>query len=361
MRARRWTPDFHPLRESSIAPVWVNLPRLPVNLFDTAALKRIASVFGRPIRPDVGTVDLSRLTAARFCVEVDLLQPLPTRIWIQNGKRGYLQEVVYDHIPKYCRFCFMIGHLENECNVRHSSHEVVCGEAIKAIDNLNGEGQGMAILGFPPDEEIAASKLYKKGDRSLVTDDKGKKVVVDVSSETETPVGEGVGEFAEEGSGDKEGSSDGDKEGSGDGDKEGSAEEGLGVQMDVDDEGLGVQMDVDVGVDLGLIHGLPEKWDWSRGGSIEKKKMVNNQRKCESATGYVIHGRDLDDAEVMKICPETTKRQCVRRISRLNNEVQKTVSAAYPHLSVKKKNKRCVVSTQVVSPRRVTRSQVAKG
>ena len=48
MRVFRWTRDFHVHRESSLVPVWVTLPALPIHYLDKHSLFSILSPVGRP-------------------------------------------------------------------------------------------------------------------------------------------------------------------------------------------------------------------------------------------------------------------------------------------------------------------------
>ena len=80
MRVFKWSTSFHVDRESSLAPVWFNLAKLPVHLFDKQCLFQIVSCLGRPLFIDSATANLTRPSVARVCVEVDLLKELPSRI-----------------------------------------------------------------------------------------------------------------------------------------------------------------------------------------------------------------------------------------------------------------------------------------
>ncbi|KAK4389820.1 hypothetical protein Sango_2319000 [Sesamum angolense] len=98
MRVFKWTPTFNPLQESPIVPVWVRLPELPIQFFDWEALFSIARLLGTPLRIDVSTATLARLSVARVCVEINLLEPLQTEIGLGFGteNRGPLRPVERD-------------------------------------------------------------------------------------------------------------------------------------------------------------------------------------------------------------------------------------------------------------------------
>lgn len=56
---------------------------------------------------------------ARACIECDVTQPLPDKVWIYlpNGK-SYWQEVVVERSMKYCAHCRIHGHELNNCRKR---------------------------------------------------------------------------------------------------------------------------------------------------------------------------------------------------------------------------------------------------
>ncbi|KAL0439448.1 UNVERIFIED_CONTAM: hypothetical protein Slati_2427800 [Sesamum latifolium] len=59
MRVFKWTPNFDPQIESSIASVWIRLSELPVHLFEKNALFTLAAKIGKPLRMDEPMADLS--------------------------------------------------------------------------------------------------------------------------------------------------------------------------------------------------------------------------------------------------------------------------------------------------------------
>lgn len=86
--------------ESSIVPVWVSLPNLPLFLFNQLGLFSIGSLLGKPLILDAATGNLSRPNVARLCVEVYLLKRLPHRIWLDcESIEGFWQDVLYEKLP----------------------------------------------------------------------------------------------------------------------------------------------------------------------------------------------------------------------------------------------------------------------
>ncbi|KAL0404117.1 UNVERIFIED_CONTAM: hypothetical protein Sradi_2052500 [Sesamum radiatum] len=115
MRIFKWTPDFNPRIESSIALVWIRLPELPVHLFPKKGLFEIASLIGSPLKLDEPTADGFRPSMARVCVEIDLMKPRPASIWIGTEGKYFSQQVLYECCPKYCTQCRHLGHSIEEC------------------------------------------------------------------------------------------------------------------------------------------------------------------------------------------------------------------------------------------------------
>ncbi|KAG6534066.1 hypothetical protein ZIOFF_007947 [Zingiber officinale] len=82
LRIFKWTPYFSYTAESSVVPVWIRFPDLPIHMFSKATLFSAASIIGKPIKIDEATADCSRLSVARVCVEIDLVKPKIEDFWI---------------------------------------------------------------------------------------------------------------------------------------------------------------------------------------------------------------------------------------------------------------------------------------
>ncbi|KAL0329010.1 UNVERIFIED_CONTAM: hypothetical protein Sradi_4887700 [Sesamum radiatum] len=119
MRVLKWSPEFSITEESPIAPVWVNLPGLPIHLFDKTALFRIAILLGSPLKIDETTAKRNRPGRARICVEHDLTQKRIMEIWIGKDSRGFAQKVIYENLPKYYLGCRHIGHDLSACYAKN--------------------------------------------------------------------------------------------------------------------------------------------------------------------------------------------------------------------------------------------------
>ncbi|XP_020255648.1 uncharacterized protein LOC109832661 [Asparagus officinalis] len=97
-------------------PIWIQLPGLRLNLWNTKCLSKIASVIGKPIATDKLTANRQRLLYARVLVEVKMPSMLPDHISIQ-GSNGKMinQRVQYEWKPKWCDYCKQLGHDAKFC------------------------------------------------------------------------------------------------------------------------------------------------------------------------------------------------------------------------------------------------------
>lgn len=108
--------DFAP-DEMTKVPIWVKFPNLPLECWSTKCLSKIASMLGKPIQSDKLTASMSRLFFARVLIELDLLVVLPSsiNILLLNGAT-LVQPVVYETMPKFCKFCKILGHTTEACS-----------------------------------------------------------------------------------------------------------------------------------------------------------------------------------------------------------------------------------------------------
>ena len=88
IRVFKWTMDFLVDREFSVVPLWFQLPKLPLHFCNKEVLFQIASIVGNLLLLDTATLAVSRPRVVRMCVEVDLLRPMPSRVWIGNGNHA---------------------------------------------------------------------------------------------------------------------------------------------------------------------------------------------------------------------------------------------------------------------------------
>ncbi|KAG6488355.1 hypothetical protein ZIOFF_049598 [Zingiber officinale] len=161
LRIFKWTPHFSYAAESSVVPVWVQFPDLPVHMFNKKCVFSMARIVGCPIKIDEATADGSRLFMARACVEIDLLKPRVEQFLIGIGDEHRLQRVVYERMPEYCQYCMHLGHAEADCYV--------------AGNKPRPEWHRDRVDLIPPGEDLRERLSQRERDR------KGKAVVVEDS------------------------------------------------------------------------------------------------------------------------------------------------------------------------------------
>lgn len=72
----------------------------------------IASAIGKPIRVDKNTINVARGRFARVCVEIDLMQPIVGKYWLD----GHWYQVEYEGLHLICSKCGCYNHLTQNCN-----------------------------------------------------------------------------------------------------------------------------------------------------------------------------------------------------------------------------------------------------
>lgn len=71
----------------------------------------MTTVIGKPLKIDEATINFTRPSVARVCIEVDLLNTLPHHIWIGTSlSSGFWQAVASEGLPSYCTLCSKLGH-----------------------------------------------------------------------------------------------------------------------------------------------------------------------------------------------------------------------------------------------------------
>jgi hypothetical protein len=111
-----WHMGFNSAEEiPSQVPVWIRLPRLPLEFWREDILHSISLLLGKPVGSATQTQDRKVISFARICVEVDLNNPLPDSIEICMGSSSWIQQLDYETLPFRCRICHEYGHLYRNC------------------------------------------------------------------------------------------------------------------------------------------------------------------------------------------------------------------------------------------------------
>lgn len=117
MKLLKWETNFKPEAETTLSPVWINLPDLRWHFFEWDALCQIIAPIGVPIISDKATYSKSRPTTAKVKVEIDITRDMVTEIQIEvQNKDGSIevinQRVEYENVPEYCFHCKAQGHCD---------------------------------------------------------------------------------------------------------------------------------------------------------------------------------------------------------------------------------------------------------
>lgn len=115
-RLYRWTKNLVFGKDSTEVPIWMKLPNLPLVYFNPTFLQRIGNSIGKFLRQDENTAHMQLAVHARICVEMDVAQPLPPRIWIGESKdNGFWQKIEYEGNNAFCTKCGLLGHVVGVC------------------------------------------------------------------------------------------------------------------------------------------------------------------------------------------------------------------------------------------------------
>ncbi|VFQ87851.1 unnamed protein product [Cuscuta campestris] len=134
MVVTKWTPDYEEGADCLVVPFWVSCPKLPIFLHDKRALSLIASSIGKPLKVDENTLNFSRPDLARFCVEIDVSLPPPSRVHVKLGNKDVFYPFIFENFPLYCSYCKKLGHSQSSCrnlHLQNGEEEPVLGNGKK--------------------------------------------------------------------------------------------------------------------------------------------------------------------------------------------------------------------------------------
>lgn len=105
-------------------PIWVKFPNLPLELWKEEYLSPICSEIGKPLMIDQLTSQRTTWNYARALIEIDLEEDQKDTIelHLDNGV-SFVQKVIYEKKPPYCRKCSQIGHNTTTCRINTQMDE----------------------------------------------------------------------------------------------------------------------------------------------------------------------------------------------------------------------------------------------
>ncbi|XP_038982119.1 uncharacterized protein LOC120110622 [Phoenix dactylifera] len=111
-----WSPDLVTGHDAvKTAVVWLCLPRLPVEYWNSATILEIEAEAGRPIAIDSLTEQRKVMGFARVRVAIDVIAPLLPDVQLHGTRRPLWQPFVYGGLPGVCFRCWRIGHAGESC------------------------------------------------------------------------------------------------------------------------------------------------------------------------------------------------------------------------------------------------------
>ncbi|KAH0749146.1 hypothetical protein KY290_028378 [Solanum tuberosum] len=106
-----WLPEFNFKKEIlTTIPIWIKLPNLPLNCWNSVVLSKIGSSLGQPLYAEECTTQASRISFARILIEMDVTRSLPKMIKIRDPKGTVLeQQIWYEWKPLYYKKCLQVA------------------------------------------------------------------------------------------------------------------------------------------------------------------------------------------------------------------------------------------------------------
>ncbi|KAF7822535.1 receptor-like protein EIX1 [Senna tora] len=116
---QRWRPDFDPFEDKfNRIAVWVRVPGLPFEYYNSTFLQRLGNKIGRTLKIDFNTLRqqdenlvVERGRFARICVEVDLSKQLLAKFTLRKKTR----RIEYEGLHMICFSCGVYGHRKENC------------------------------------------------------------------------------------------------------------------------------------------------------------------------------------------------------------------------------------------------------
>ncbi|KAG8381199.1 hypothetical protein BUALT_Bualt06G0097400 [Buddleja alternifolia] len=149
MRVLKWSSNFDPIEESPIMPIWIKVFGLRPHWFHRQFLYHVASLIGKPLKLDEATTEIDNPVVARICVEINVLERLPSDIPIQIDGKTKFFKVQYEGIPEYCKICRHRGHSIATCYLNkenQGNQDDNDGDSpIKNFDNDLKQGEDLRV------------------------------------------------------------------------------------------------------------------------------------------------------------------------------------------------------------------------
>ncbi|KAF6160146.1 hypothetical protein GIB67_016582 [Kingdonia uniflora] len=118
LRLSPWSPFFDPEKQKNThALVWVKFPGLGVEFWEVDTLMALGRTLGTPIQINHSFATMDFRYFAKVLVDIDLAEPIPSKIVVEVEDGDFWQRVELGATPKFYSHCKIIGHTFAECRV----------------------------------------------------------------------------------------------------------------------------------------------------------------------------------------------------------------------------------------------------
>lgn len=112
---------------------WIHIPGLSEAFFESSILKEIGSLIEKVVKVDLQTDRDATGQFARFAVQINLSEPLVSKVWIANR----IHRIEYESLLSIFFNCGRFGHLKEACL------HVVLEKEVERVGENGTEGRTM--------------------------------------------------------------------------------------------------------------------------------------------------------------------------------------------------------------------------
>ncbi|KAK1278351.1 hypothetical protein QJS04_geneDACA014814 [Acorus gramineus] len=126
---RRWSRGMRmEIERLETIPIWIRFPALPLHMWGTRLIRKLASAIGKLLYMDTATANRSRIAFARVCIEISSHSDLPDSILYRE--EGIWKDILveYEWKPSPCPACSTFGHSSAQCVVTPTQVHVASKE-----------------------------------------------------------------------------------------------------------------------------------------------------------------------------------------------------------------------------------------
>ena len=115
---KRWTPTFDAKREwVDEEPIWVRLPCLPMQYWNTHRFVEIGNILGSDVEADMSFEVIGLMTVALILFQINMQKGLYQELLIESVAGEFVQTLDYEGIPFRCHRCHVYGNNVEKCPI----------------------------------------------------------------------------------------------------------------------------------------------------------------------------------------------------------------------------------------------------